>query len=189
MELKELEELVEDMVLQLSYPGLDTRSLNIALPMAANDAPVKLYVLALNSKSINVKLIALRWFQNRPGAAKHHIKPLIGLLEDKDSWIRKEAIKTIEITKSTDSAVILKICALLKDEDQIVRIAAAKSLGNLVKENPRVSELNKEKKSPGVSTLKETIINSLNEATDDPIQEVRRKAIKALRKIGAFSAS
>ncbi len=189
MELKELEEIVENMILQLSYPGLDARSLNIALPMAANEAPVKLYVHALNSESINVKLIALRWFQNRAGAAKHHIKPIANLLENADPWIRKEAIKTIEITKSSDSNLILKICELLKDDDHIVRMEAAKSLGNLAKEIPKTNDLNNEKKSASINALKETVVNSLKGATDDSVQEVRRKAIKALRKIGAFSAS
>ncbi len=187
MELKELEEIVENMVLQLSYPGLDARSLNIALPMAATEAPTILYVQALGSESVNVRLIALRWFQNRVGAAKHHVKAIASLLENTDSWIRKEAIKAIEITKLSDAKVILKICELLKDDDQIVRVAAAKALGNLAKEMPNANE--RKSKSTDMDTLAETIINCLKEAADDPVQEVRHKAIKALRKIGAFSTS
>ena len=189
MELKELEELVENMILQLSYPGFNARSLNLALPLTATEAPVKLYVQALSSESTNVKLSALRWFQNRAGAAKHHIKTIAHLLKNSDPWVRKEAIKTIEITKSSDPLVISEICLLLKDEDQIVRIEAAKSLGSLGKELPSLNNPNQEKKSTSISDLKETIINSLQEATDDSVLEVRRKAIKALRKLGAFSTS
>lgn len=189
MKLTELEELVEDMILQLSYPGLDVRTLNISLPTAANEAPVKLYVQALGSESINVKLIALRWLQNKVGAAKHHIKSIAALLENADPWIRKEAIKTIEITKSTDSNIILKICKLLEDNDPIVRTEAAKSLGNLVKEMANTADSNNKIESPNASTLKDTVINSLRVTSDDPVLEVRRKAIKALRKIGGFTVS
>jgi HEAT repeat protein len=189
MELKDFEEIVENMILQLSYPGFDSRSLNLALPTAANEAPVKLYLQALNSKSTNVRLSALRWFQNRAGAAKHHIKIIATLLVNSDPWVRKEAIKTIEITKLFEPSIISEICALLKDEDQIVRIEAAKALGNLTKEIPKTIQLDSTKTLSSTESLQKIIINSLQEATDDPVLEVRRKAIKALRKLGAFSAS
>jgi hypothetical protein len=183
MDLKEFEDIVENMILQLSYPGFDSRSLNLALPMTANDAPVKLYVQALNSESVNVQLSALRWFQARAGAAKHHYKSVAKLLDNKDSWVRKEATKTLEIAKCIDPEVVSNICALLQDEEQIVRIEAARTLGNLAKELPIG------KKSLDAIALKDTIINALRGVIEDPIPEVSRKAIKALRKLGAFSAS
>lgn len=189
MELKDLEDIVENMILQLSYPGLDSRSLNISLPMSANEAPVKLFIQALNSQNVNVKLSALRWLYSRPGAAKNHLSKIGLLLEDNDSWIRKEAIKTIEITKVFEPDLISKITLLLKDNDQIVRIEAAKCLGNLLKEMPKTASNTKSKNTVDLIALKESAIKGLQEASEDPTQEVRRKAIKSLRKLGAFTVS
>lgn len=189
MELKDLEDIVEDMILQLSYPGLDSRSLNISLPMSANNAPVKLFVQALNSESVNVKLSALRWLYSRPGAAKHNLSKIGFLLEDNDSWVRKEAIKTIEITKVFEPDLISKITLLLKDNDQVVRIEAAKCLGNLLKEMPKAALNTKSKNVVDLKLLKENAIKGLQEASEDSVQEVKRKAIKSLRKLGAFTAT
>ena len=188
MELKKFEEIVEDMVLQLSYPGLDPRTLNIALPMALTEAPVKLFVEAMQSNNVNVKLSALRWFQNKPGAAKNYITTMVDLLANLDPWVRKESIKAIGKTKLVHDKAITQICFLLKDKDQIVRIEAAKTLGNLAKELVKI-DTNKQKQNFNYKSLQEIMIQSLQEATEDSVQEVRRKAIKALRKLGAFSAS
>lgn len=175
MELIELEELIDNMILQLSYPGFDAKAFNLALPDAANKAPAKLFSQALDSKNVIVQLTALRWFQMRSSAAKNCLKSIVSLLQHEDPWVKKEAIKTIEGTKVIASEVLKKICYLLKDENPDVRKEAAKSLGNLAKE------------IDGVKSEKDMIIEALKESSEDPVLEVRRKAIKALRKLKAFS--
>src|SRR5271156_3896730 len=97
MKLKDLEEAVENMILQHNYPGFEARSLNLALPAIFNDLPAKLYSQALSSSSIYVQLFALRWFQAKTNAAKNHVTSIALLLDSADPWVRREAVKTLEI--------------------------------------------------------------------------------------------
>jgi len=186
MELKDLEEAVENMILQHNYPGFEARSLNLALPVAFNDAPAKLYSQALSSSSIYVQLFALRWFQTKTNAAKSYVTLIAPLLENADPWIRRETVRTMETAKIMEPKSILKISALLRDPDQIVRIEAAKALGNLLKESDKTGDGTR--LDNGIA-IKDTIIEALKEASNDSVQDVRRKAIKSLRKLGAFSTS
>ncbi len=135
MELKDLEDIVDNMILQHNYPGFEPRSLHLALPLAVTEAPAHLYLQALHSQNVYVRLAALRWFQNRSGLAKNHSCEIANQLEYCDPWVRLEAIKTIETAKITESNLILQISSLLlKDPEMLVRTEAAKACGHLVRE-------------------------------------------------------
>ena len=179
MEIKELEEIVDNTILQHDYPGFEPRSLNLALPQAVNDSPARLYVEALKSKNVYVQLVGLRWFQMRPGAAKNHSQIIATQLDNIDPWVRLEAIRTIEIAKLWEDNSILKVTALLKDAEENVRMEAAKACGCLSK------DIKKTPKNQALS-LEEHIIAALKEASRDKSESVRRKAIKSLRKLGAY---
>jgi HEAT repeat protein len=194
MELKDLEEVVENMILQHSYPGYEARALKLALPVALNNAPAKVYAQALGSNNVYVQLAALRWFQSRSGLTNSQALLVGSLLENSDAWVKTEAVRTIELTKIFDSKIILKILPLLKDPDQMVRIEAAKALGNLAKEiqklkSPSKANIDKHSDSENNESIKDKIIVCLQEAAEDKVLDVRRKAIKSLRKLGAFSTS
>lgn len=193
MELKDLEEAVENMILQHDYPGYEARSLKLALPVAFNNAPVKVYAQALASNNVYVQLTALRWFQARSGLAKNHALLISSQLENADPWVRAETIRTIEQTKISENKIVLKVLNSLKDQDQMVRIEAAKALGNLVKTNIQKGKLANKANTDKDSKVKETksienkTIAALQEASEDNNIDVRRKAIKSLCKLGAFS--
>lgn len=191
MELKDLEEIVDNIILQHDYPGFEPRSLKIALPQAINEAPVRLYRAALNSKNVFVKLVSLRWFQTRLGVAKNLATPIVAQLENADAWVRLEAIRTIQTAKIWEDNSILKIVSLLKDPDEQVRMEAAKACGCLAKDMKKFTKAKsgsgKHKESTMTNSMQEKIIAALQEASNDSAQSVRRKAIKSLRKLGAFS--
>lgn len=169
-ELEKLAEIVEDMILQLSYPGFDERSLKLGLPDSLNKLPHKVFGLALKHESVVVRLAALRWFQERPGLAKSHFKPLIGCLEDGDPWVRLEAVQCLEKFDSLSEEYLLKLLPLLKDQESVeVRKACAKALGKL-------------------GGKSQAVIDALKSASEDANHEVRWKAQKALRKLGAYVA-
>ena len=138
MELKYLEDIVDDMIVQHNYPGFELRSLNLSLPQSLHDAPLRLYVQALKSKNLYVRLVALRWFQAKPGLAKNHSKEISSKLEDNDPFVRLEAIRTIEIAKTDDKQTALKIASLCKDPEESVRIQAVKSCGHMLKNGRKI---------------------------------------------------
>ena len=190
MELKDLEEAIENMIVQHDYPGFEPRSLNLALPTIFSNASAGIYAKALKSDSVYVQLAALRWFHNKPGLAKTHAKLIATHLENTDPWVRTEATRTIEITKTADINVISSICHLLKDLEPMVRMEAAKALGNLGKEITQTGKSTNFKGTLAEKTAaKEQIIKALKESSEDSVLDVRRKVIKSLRKLGAFSNS
>src|SRR5271170_1684083 len=95
MEIEEFVEIVETMAVQHAYPGFDVRSLQLGLPAAAVNAPVKLFAQALKQESVIARLAALRWFWERPGVAKRHVTAITACLDDQDEWARLEAVKTL----------------------------------------------------------------------------------------------
>lgn len=169
-ELENFAAVVEDMILQLSYPGFDERSLKLGLPDALSKLPPKTFGQALKHESIVVRLAALRWFQERPGIAKTHFRPIVDCLEDVDGWVRREAILCLEKLESLDNKTVDELANLLIDRDVEVRKSAAKALGKI-----------------GAKT--DNIIDALRQAAEDENHEVRWKAQKALRKLGAYSSS
>ena len=186
MELKDLEDVVDNMIVQHNYPGFEPRSLHLALPLVMTEAPARLYIEALDSDSVYVRLAALRWFQTRSGVAKNHASEIAAQLEHSDSWVRLEAIRTIEIAKILETDLILKISSLLKDPEKLVRTEAAKASGNLIREAKKAVKT--KSSQPALSSLEDQVISALKIATEDSTQDVRRKAIKSLRKLGAFSS-
>ena len=169
-ELENLAAVVEDMILQLSYPGFDERSLKLGLPDAVSKYPPKTYGQALKHESTVVRLAALRWFQERPGIAKTHTRPIVDCLEDVDGWVRREAISCLEKFEYLDSKITDEIAELLTDRDVEVRKGAAKALGKIGEKS-------------------DNVIEALRQAAEDENHEVRWKAQKALRKLGAYSSS
>lgn len=168
--MEQLAEVVEDMILQLSYPGFDERSLKLGLPESVGKFPPKVYGQGLKHESTVVRLAALRWFQERPGIAKNHLRPITDCLTDPDGWVRREAIHCLEKMDGLSNEVLSEIADLLVDRDLEVKKSAAKALGKL-------------------GNNSETVIEALQKAAEDENHEVRWKAQKALRKLGAYSAS
>ena len=96
MELPKLAEIVENMIVQHDYPGYEIRSLKLGLPEAALRSHARVFAQALGHESIYVKLMALRYFQDKPGLAKTYLTAVAGLLDHDDTWVRMEAAHTIE---------------------------------------------------------------------------------------------
>jgi vesicle coat complex subunit len=168
-DLEKFAEIVEDMIIQLSYPDFDERSLKLGLPDSISKLHPKVYCMALKHERPVVRLAALRWFQDRPGIAKSHSKLVIECLDDKDDWVRRETIHCLEKFETVEEPVLAKMSALLSDPDLEVRKSTAKALG----------------KVGGKSTV---VIEALQKASEDSNHEVRWKAQKALRKLGAYVA-
>ena len=165
-----LAETVEDMIVQLSYPDFDERAFKLGLPDSVAKFPAKVYGQALKHNSVVVKLAGLRWFQDRPGIAKAHIRPIADCLEDPDGWVRREAVHCIEKLDKVDEKVLDDVASLLQDRDVEVRKSTAKALGK-------------------VGGKSENVLEALRQAAEDENHEVRWKAQKALRKLGAYSTS
>ena len=172
MELENLVEIVETMIVQHDYPGFEARALNLGLPHAALEAPAKVFGEALKHQNIFVQLAALRWFQARPGLIKSYLNGVVNLLHSNDEYVRMEATKTLERSGTTKPEAINKVSVLLKDQNDMVRKAAAKALGKLLSKEPSADE---------------AIIAALREAANDPDEQVRWKAQKALRRLGAYA--
>ncbi len=191
MELKDLEDAVENMILQHDYPGYEARSLRIALPAAFNNVSATIYRQALSSKSVFVRLAALRWLQTKSGLAKKYALSITPLFADADPWVRSESIKTLDLGRVSEEAVLTKLLPTLKDTDPMVRKEAAKALGNLAKgiKGPALTGKNKATNEANIQkdSVHAQVITALHEATEDDVLDVRRKAIKSLRKLGAFS--
>jgi hypothetical protein len=174
MDLQELVDIIDTMIVEHDYPGFEPRALNLSLPQRALAAPAKVFGQALHHDNIFVQLAALRWFQARPGLVKSHSKAITALLESDDSFVRAEAIKTMERAGLADGDNLTKLAAKLKDSNEMVRKAAAKAAGKLFGQ---------------VEKLDDDLLIALREAALDPDEQVRWKAQKALRKLGAYSSS
>jgi HEAT repeat protein len=168
-QLEKFAEIVEDMILQLSYPGFDERSLKLGLPDSISKLPPRTYVEALKHESRVVRLASLRWFQERSGAARSHLDALIGCLADSDEWVRREAVHCLEKVDSLAEPLLVQLSELLFDSDPEVRKSTARALGKL-------------------GGKSEAVIAALQRAAEDENHEVRWKAQKALRKLGAYVA-
>ncbi len=167
MDLNELAKIVETMALQHAYPGFDVRSLHLGLPQNAVKSPARLFVQALKHPNPLVKLVALRWFWERPGDTKRHIVEIAQALDDPDEWVRLEAVRAMGRVEELDEAKAIQISSLLEDVNPEVRKAAAHSCGKLT--HPP-----------------EKVILALRQAAEDPEIEVRWKAQKALRRLGGY---
>lgn len=172
-ELDRLSDVVENMILQHDYPGFEPRGLKLGLPEEIEGYSAKVFSNALGHPSVYVKLAALRWFQERPGMARPHYRALAGLLDNKDEFVRLEAIVTLERAGRIPQEVVFEISKRLKDDDAEVRKAAAKACGKLLKK---------------VSNKDERVVESLRHASQDANSEVRFKAQKALRIIGELAS-
>jgi HEAT repeat protein len=173
MELPELADIVENMIVQHDYPGYEIRSLKLGLPDAAVHAHARVYAQALGHESIFVKLVALRYFQEKPGLAKANYNAICGLLDSKDTWVRMEAARTIERLQSPPDSAAVKLSPLLKDEDIEVRKGAAKALGKVCAK---------------MKNKNDDVIQALHVAAQDADAGVRWKAQKALRLIGEYDS-
>ncbi len=167
MDLNKLADLVEQMSIEHSYPGYDVRSTHLGMPDSVTKSPARLFGLALEHESVMVKLVALRWFYDRPGDAKRYQKTLLELLASPDEWVRLETAKTISRIHKVDEQTAIAVSQLLSDPNMEVRKHAAKALGKLGHKNPE-------------------IIENLQKASSDSDREVRWKAEKALRLLGAY---
>jgi HEAT repeat protein len=172
MDLDALANIIETMVLQQDYPGFEVRSLKLGLPEKVLKAPKKIFAQALDHNNIHVKLAALRWFQERPGAAKSYTKSIAGLLGDNDEWVRLEAIRTLESLSTATNELAMKVIPLLRDQNVEVRKSAAKALGKI---------------SSKARPENDTVIDSLKAAACDRDAGVRFKAQKALRRLGYYT--
>jgi hypothetical protein len=169
MDLDRLAEIVDDMAVQHDYPGYEIRSLQMGLPVEVVKSQPKLFGDALKHNNVLVRLVGLRWFWDNPGRTAPFMRVMADCLDDPDEWVRREAIRTLERASKTDEKVAARIALRLTDEATEVRKAAAKALGKLgFKSTP--------------------IIEALQKATMDSDHEVRWKAEKALRQLGAYVA-
>lgn len=171
MNVDRLADVVEELIVQLDYPGFEPRSLKLGLPEELEGMSAKNFGNALGHKSVYVKLAALRWFQERPGVAKSHLSAILGLVDSNDEWVRMESIRTVEKMSKLPAHVGGIVSKGLKDECVEVRKASAKALGKILKRSV---------------TKDVSVIDALKEATQDSDVEVRFKAQKALRNIGEF---
>jgi HEAT repeat protein len=170
MDLEKLVQIIEDMALQHDYPGFELRSLKLALPKETEQCSAKTFALALDHKDVIVKLAAIRWFINaRPGTIKQYSQAVINCLQNEDEWVRLEAIALLEHTKLDNEALSQLLCRLFNDTSNEVRAAAVKAAGKL-----------------GANSS--VVISGLKEACLDKDANVRAKAGKALRKLGAYES-
>jgi HEAT repeat protein len=171
MNLAKLAETVETMILQYENPGFERRAFKLGLPESLSKASSKLYLEALDHPSIYVKLVALRWFQEKPGMGKNHAKAIAGLLTHSDPWVRLECLHALEKINVQADDVLIDMSKLLKDQDVQVRKAAAKALGKILKKKTKRLE---------------AVVAALHEAQAETNHEVRWKVEKALRLLGEY---
>jgi HEAT repeat protein len=169
MDVEKLAAIVEEMGLQHAYPGYDVRSLKMGLPQEVIKAPGKIFHAALKHDNPLVRLAALRWFQEKPGIARAFANSIAECTGDPDEWVRAETCLALERISEVDEKAAVRIADLLKDESVMVRKAAAKALGKL-------------------GCQAQPVIDALMKATEDSDHQVRWKAQKALRQLGAFVA-
>lgn len=168
-----LAEFIENMVIQHDYPGFEPRSLKLGLPDEVNNASAKVFFEALGHPSVYVKLAALRWFQDRPGLGKGHERAIAGLLNNSDPWVKREALRALERIHPKDEPIILMMSECLHDSDPEVKKGAAKALGKVCSKRPKKID---------------AVIDGLKSVATDPDPEVRWKAEKALRILGAYDS-
>jgi vesicle coat complex subunit len=170
LELDQLAEVVDDLIVQLDYPGFEPRGLRLGLPEEIQRLSTKTFASALGHTSVYVRLAALRWFQEHPGMAKSYLKAVCGLLDNDDEFLRMEAIKTVEKMHDVPAETVIEIAKLLKDNHTEVRKAVAKAVGKL---GSRLKPKSQE------------VLDALQEATNDADPEVRMKVQKAVRLVSA----
>ncbi|MBX9948647.1 MAG: HEAT repeat domain-containing protein [Candidatus Obscuribacterales bacterium] len=171
MNLEKLAGVVEELIVQLDYPGFEPRSLKLGLPEELQTMSAKTFASALGHESVYVKLAALRWFQERPGVAKSHLAAILGLIDSSDEWVRMESIRAVEKMWKLPPHVGGVVSKGLTDQSVEVRKATAKALGKILKRSVTKDAL---------------VIDALKQATQDSNVDVRFKAQKALRNIGEF---
>ncbi len=171
MNVEALAEFVDNTILQHDYPGFEPRSFKLGLPESLQKSSSKVFSEALGHQSVYVKLAALRWFQEKPGMGKGCTRAIAGMLKDDDPWVKREAIHALEKINAQSDEILIAICDLLEDSDVEVRKAAAKSLGKVC---------SKRAKRP------DAVVPALYKASEDADHEVRWKAQKALRLMGAY---
>jgi len=170
LELERLAEVVDDLIVQLDYPGFEPRGLKLGLPEDIQRMPTKTFASALGHTSVYVRLAALRWFQERPGMAKSFLKALCGLLDNDDEFVRMEAVKTMEKIHDVPADAVIEMAKLLKDDCDDVRKAAAKAVGKL---------------GSRLKPKSQAVLDALQAATNDTNPEVRMKVQKAVRLVSA----
>lgn len=171
MTLEALAEFVDDMIVQNDYPGFEPRSYKIGLSQELEKGPAKVFGQALGHQSVYVKLVALRWFQERPHYLKPYVRPVLAMTEDEDHWLRMESIMALERLQSPTMEMAEKISPRLFDDEIAVQQVAARALGKIGKR----------------LKLKDgQVVEALNKVAQDGDALVRRKAEKALRKIGLY---
>ena len=75
MNLDKLAGVVEELIVQLDYPGFEPRSLKLGLPEELETMSAKTFASALGHQSVYVKLAALRWFQSGPVSPSRILPP------------------------------------------------------------------------------------------------------------------
>lgn len=173
MNIDTLAEFVDNMIVQSDYPGFEPRSLKIGLSQELERAPAKLFGQALKHESIYVRLTALRWFQERPGYIKPYIRLMIDQCDKEDDWERMESIKALERFTRPTEEMSLAVAKNLSDENLEVQKVACRALG-------KIGKRLKLKEGP--------VIEGLNQLAENGHSDVRRKAEKALRKIGVYES-
>lgn len=187
-DLENLADFVVNMIIQHDYPGFEPRSFRIGLTEDMLKASSRLFNDALGHESVYVRLAALRWFQEKPGAIKPHLPAILGLLDSPDEWVRMEATITLERYQHPTVGIALRVSEQLEDQFPLVRREAAKALGKMlskIKENTNSKDAAKNaKRDADLEPVFESLKNALR---DDQDPQVRQKAEKALRKSGAYA--
>jgi HEAT repeat protein len=169
MELKQLIEIVDTMAIEHAYPGFDIRGHVFGLPSQVSSAHAGVFIAALSQDNVLVKLVALRWLQERSGDAKRHLDAVSACLDDADFWVRLEAAKTISKVDKVTPDLANQVAKLLNDQSVEVRRETAKVLSKL-----------------GITS--EPVLSALKSAAENDVDaEVRWKSQKALRRLGAYS--
>ncbi len=153
----ELAQFVDDMIVQHNYPGFEARAFKIGLPEHIVQFPSKLFADALGHESIYVRIVALRWFQEKGlGQSSPLSKAISGLTVHEDPWVRFEAGQTLERFSHPTLAMAITVSALLKDKEPFVRRGAAKGLAKVL---PRLKEarVKDEELTEVVAALKEAL--------------------------------
>lgn len=177
-DLESLADFVVNMIIQHDYPGFEPRSFRIGLTEEQMKSSSKLFAEALGHESVYVKLVALRWFQDKSGAIKPHLKAVMGMLDAPDEWVRMEAVITLERYHHPSAEIAEAVSNLLYDDHALVRKEVAKALGKIL------HKLNDAKCKDDLQDVLEKLKGVM---VDDKDPQVRQKAEKALRKAGAYS--
>ncbi len=166
--IENLTEFVTSTINETSYPGFESRSFKLGLPLEYNNAPTSLFLLALKSDNIYVQLAALRWFQEKPNQAFSHQEAIMNFLKSNDEWLRFESIKTIQKMHSPKISFAKAISPLIFDESVFVKQEAIKAISKIMVK---------------LKSQDNEILASLEKAALDKDHEVKRKALKAIRLI------